>query len=166
MPPDMTARLLTEHYRLVLIDPHTHSNPHAPASRPLDDSTGDYDYTDEVDCARKVRLLSTLARLTTAIFANSPLYMGQPTGIMRYLCHTWTRTGTERSGFPRPRRSHRTGGRWTPSGHWTLDGRTLETRMRTGRPSSRWASGHPGDHDAARTANRVAVGGTRGTRRA
>jgi hypothetical protein len=91
------------------------------------------------------------------------------------------RTPTRDTGRPHPDIGQRTRGHrmrrhraldtgradaWTRTGHRTLDGRTLATRMRTGRPRPRWASRHPGHHDAARTANRVAVGGTRGTRRA
>jgi hypothetical protein len=50
----------------------------------------------------------------------------------------------------------------------TLDGRTLDARTLAEDahrpPKARWSSGQPGRHDAAGTANRVAVGGTRGAR--
>ncbi len=59
-----------------------------------------YDYADEADCARKVRLCSGLAPLTTAMFANSPLYRGQPTGYRSYRGHIWTRVDPARTGFP------------------------------------------------------------------
>lgn len=60
-----------------------------------------FDYTDEADCARKVRLTSGLAPLTTALFANSPLYRNQDTGFKSYRGHVWTRTDPSRTGFPR-----------------------------------------------------------------
>ncbi len=59
-----------------------------------------YDYSDERDCARKVRMCSGLSALTTAIFANSPLYRGQPTGYRSYRGHIWTRVDPARTGFP------------------------------------------------------------------
>lgn len=59
-----------------------------------------YDYADEADCARKVRLTSGLSPLTTAMFANSPLYRGQPTGYKSYRGHIWTRVDPARTGFP------------------------------------------------------------------
>lgn len=104
-----------------------------------------YDYTDEADCARKVRLLSALAPLTTAIFANSPLYKGQPTGFMSYRGHIWTRTDPERSGFPLTLRSHWTVEGWVDylldapmmffrqDGAWrAANGRTFRQWMSTG----------------------------------
>ncbi len=59
-----------------------------------------YDYADEGDCARKVRLCAGLSPLTTAIFANSPLLENQPTGFKSYRGHIWTRTDPDRTGFP------------------------------------------------------------------
>ena len=59
-----------------------------------------YDYSDEEDCARKVQLCSGIAPLTTAIFANSPLYRNRPTRQMSYRGHIWTRTDPDRTGFP------------------------------------------------------------------
>lgn len=59
-----------------------------------------YDYLDEADCAEKVRLCAGLAPLTTAMFSNSPLYGGQPTGFKSYRGHIWTRTDPDRCGFP------------------------------------------------------------------
>ena len=59
-----------------------------------------YDFSDEADCARKVALCSGIAPLTTAIFANSPLYQGRPTGHMTYRGHIWTQTDPDRTGFP------------------------------------------------------------------
>lgn len=59
-----------------------------------------FDYADEADCARKVRMSAGLAPLTTALFANSPLYRNQPTGFKSYRSHVWTRTDPARTGFP------------------------------------------------------------------
>jgi glutamate--cysteine ligase len=59
-----------------------------------------YDYADERDCARKVRLCAGLSPLTTAMFANSPLLENRPTGFKTYRGHIWTRTDPDRTGFP------------------------------------------------------------------
>ena len=59
-----------------------------------------YDYSSEADCARKVRLCSGLAPLTTALFANSPLLENKPTGFKSYRGHIWTKTDPDRTGFP------------------------------------------------------------------
>ena len=59
-----------------------------------------YDFASESDCARKVRLSSGLAPLTTALFANSPLLENKPTGFKSYRGHIWTRTDPDRTGFP------------------------------------------------------------------
>ncbi len=71
-----------------------------------------YDYTDESDCADKVKLAAGLAPLTTAMFANSPLYRGQPTGWMSYRGHIWTKTDPDRTGFPPGLRDDYTHERW------------------------------------------------------
>lgn len=91
------------------------------------------DYSDESDCARKVRAAAGLAPLTTALFANSPLYRNQPTGFKSYRSHIWTRTDPARTGFPRslregyshegwvdylldaPMMFYKYGGRWQPA---------------------------------------------------
>lgn len=59
-----------------------------------------YDYTDEDDCARKFRVALDLGPLTTAIFANSPIAEGRPTGFASYRGNIWTRTDPARTGFP------------------------------------------------------------------
>jgi glutamate--cysteine ligase len=59
-----------------------------------------YDYSDEVDCARKVRLSTLLGPLTTAIFANSPYCDGRPSGYVSWRGLIWTRTDPSRTGFP------------------------------------------------------------------
>lgn len=62
-----------------------------------------FDFLDEEDCARKTMLASRLAPLNTAIFANSALALGQPTGFATYRGHIWTRTDPARTGIPNDR---------------------------------------------------------------
>jgi len=64
-----------------------------------------YDYRDEADAIKKVRLCAGVGPLTTAIFSNSPLYGGKPTGFMSYRGHIWTKTDPDRCGFPPSLRS-------------------------------------------------------------
>jgi len=71
-----------------------------------------YDFIDEADCARKVRLCAGLAPLTTALFANSPLSENKPTGFMSTRGHVWTRTDPARTGFPPGLRSDYTHALW------------------------------------------------------
>jgi len=59
-----------------------------------------YDFMDEEDCAKKVKLCASIAPLTTALFANSPLYRNRPTQFMSFRGHIWTRTDAARTGFP------------------------------------------------------------------
>lgn len=59
-----------------------------------------YDYADEDDCARKVRLATLLGPLTTATFANSPYRDGRPSGFVSWRGQIWTRTDPSRTGFP------------------------------------------------------------------
>ena len=71
-----------------------------------------YDFEHEADCAKKVQLCSGLAPLTTALFANSPLYQNKPTGYMSYRGEIWTRTDPDRTGFPPGLRNDYTHKRW------------------------------------------------------
>jgi glutamate--cysteine ligase len=59
-----------------------------------------YDYADEVDCARKVQAVARIAPLVTAMFANSPLRQGRDTGFQSYRAHIWTQTDPDRCGIP------------------------------------------------------------------
>lgn len=59
-----------------------------------------FDFADEADCAAKVQVGTSIGPLTTAIFANSPLAEGAPTGFMSFRGHIWTRTDPARTGFP------------------------------------------------------------------
>jgi len=71
-----------------------------------------YDFADETDCARKVRLCAGLSPLTTSIFANSPLLENRPTGFKSYRGHIWTRTDPDRTGFPPGLRADFSYARW------------------------------------------------------
>ena len=46
MADNLSQRLLTELERIPLIDPHTHIDPHAPASKSLADILGYHYYTE------------------------------------------------------------------------------------------------------------------------
>ena len=59
-----------------------------------------YDFMNEADCAQKVALCAGVAPLTTALFANSPLYLNRPTNHQSFRGHIWTRTDPDRTGFP------------------------------------------------------------------
>lgn len=59
-----------------------------------------FDFSDEADCARKIGLAMKLGPLTTAMFANSPIRQGKPSGWMSYRGHVWTQTDPARTGFP------------------------------------------------------------------
>lgn len=104
-----------------------------------------FDYADEEDCARKFRVSLDLAPLNTAIFANSPLSEGKPTGYASYRAHIWTQTDPDRTGFPPAVRAGYTHARWvdylldTPmmfylrDGRWTpANGTTFRTWMERG----------------------------------
>lgn len=58
------------------------------------------DFSDELDCARKVRVGMLLAPLVTAMFASSPYERGRPTGWKSTRGFVWTRTDPARTGFP------------------------------------------------------------------
>lgn len=96
-----------------------------------------FDFSDEADCARKVRLAARLGPLVTAMFANSPVAQGRPTGFASWRGHVWSRTDPARTGFPPalldfsfegwldylldvPMMFTRVGGRWAPA-----EGRTF-----------------------------------------
>ena len=71
-----------------------------------------YDFSGEPDCAKKVRLASGLAPLTTALFSNSPLHENRPTGFKSYRGHIWTQTDPDRTGFPQGLRNDYSHERW------------------------------------------------------
>lgn len=59
-----------------------------------------FDYENEADCGRKMRVLSGLGPMTTALFANSPIWAGQASGYLSTRGLAWTRTDPARTGFP------------------------------------------------------------------
>jgi glutamate--cysteine ligase len=60
------------------------------------------DWSSEADCARKVTATARLTPLLVALFANSPLVQGKPTGWMSYRSHVWSDVDPTRCGyFPR-----------------------------------------------------------------
>lgn len=57
------------------------------------------DYTDEADCIDKLQVALLLAPLLYALFANSPLMEGQPTGFLSTRGEIWSRTDPDRTGL-------------------------------------------------------------------
>ena len=58
-----------------------------------------YDYLSEADAMTKMRVALKLSPLTTAMFANSPFYEGQPFGGKSYRAKVWLDTDPARSGL-------------------------------------------------------------------
>jgi glutamate--cysteine ligase len=58
-----------------------------------------FDYSDEADAMRKMRVGLKLSPLTTAIFANSPFYEGAPSGGRTYRGSVWLDVDPDRSGL-------------------------------------------------------------------
>ena len=60
------------------------------------------DWADEVDCGRKVTATARLTPLLVALYANSPLRQGAPSGWMSFRSHVWSDVDPARCGyFPR-----------------------------------------------------------------
>ncbi len=58
------------------------------------------DYTSEADAISLVRASVLVGPLVNALFANSPIRLGEPTGMQSFRGHIWTRTDNDRSGVP------------------------------------------------------------------
>jgi glutamate--cysteine ligase len=58
-----------------------------------------YDYLSEADAMLKMRVALKLSPLTTAMFANSPFYEGQPFGGKSYRAKVWLDVDPDRSGL-------------------------------------------------------------------
>jgi len=58
------------------------------------------DWADEADCARKATLTARISPLLVALFANSPLVAGKPSGLLSYRSHVWTQVDPARCGYP------------------------------------------------------------------
>jgi len=57
------------------------------------------DWTDEADCARKVTLAARLAPVLVALYANSPLVQGRPSGWQSYRSRVWNEVDPTRCGY-------------------------------------------------------------------
>ena len=58
------------------------------------------DWQSEADCARKLTLAARAAPLFVALFANSPLMEGRPTGFLSWRSRVWTQVDPARTGYP------------------------------------------------------------------
>lgn len=57
-----------------------------------------FDYSDEADALRKMRVSLALGPLLVAVSANSPVVDGRPSGFQSYRAHIWTDTDPDRCG--------------------------------------------------------------------
>jgi glutamate--cysteine ligase len=57
------------------------------------------DYSDEADCIAKLRIALALSPLYYALFANSPIMDGEPTGFLSTRGEIWSRTDPDRTGL-------------------------------------------------------------------
>lgn len=57
------------------------------------------DFSDEADCARKLRVVQWLAPLCYALFANSPIFEDRPSGFLSLRGEIWSRTDADRCGL-------------------------------------------------------------------
>ena len=58
------------------------------------------DYASIEDLERKFRIICRLSPFLTAIFSNSPLHLGKPSGYKSFRGHIWQNTDETRSGIP------------------------------------------------------------------
>ncbi len=58
-----------------------------------------FDFSDEADCIDKLRIILATAPLQYALFANSPLLDGQPSGYLSSRGEIWSRTDPDRTGL-------------------------------------------------------------------
>ena len=59
-----------------------------------------FDYGDEADMVAKCRMAFGATPIVSAIFANSSLYEGKPSGFISRRLHIWQHTDPDRSGIP------------------------------------------------------------------
>lgn len=57
------------------------------------------DFSDATDCARKLRVAQRLSPVSYALFANSPLLDGKPSGYLSTRGEIWSRTDADRCGL-------------------------------------------------------------------
>lgn len=58
------------------------------------------DWRDEADCVRKVTASVRVSPLLVALFANSPIAQGQPTGYLSWRSRVWNEVDPARCGYP------------------------------------------------------------------
>lgn len=58
------------------------------------------DWRDEADCVRKVTAAVRISPLLVALFANSPLAQGKPSGYLSYRSRVWNDVDPARCGYP------------------------------------------------------------------
>lgn len=58
------------------------------------------DWRDEADCARKVTASARLTPVTVALFANSPIVEGRPSGLQSFRSRVWNDVDPARCGTP------------------------------------------------------------------
>ena len=58
-----------------------------------------FDFSSEHDCGRKMQAAMGVGPLVTALFANSPLAVGAPTGDISFRARCWLETDPDRTGF-------------------------------------------------------------------
>lgn len=57
-----------------------------------------FDYADEADALRKMRVSLAMGPILVAVSANSPIVDGKPTGFQSFRAHIWTDTDADRCG--------------------------------------------------------------------
>src|SRR5262245_7297093 len=57
------------------------------------------DWADEADCVRKMIAVARLTPVMVALFANSPLVKGEPSGFLSYRSRVWTEVDPTRCGY-------------------------------------------------------------------
>ncbi|HVE87133.1 MAG TPA: glutamate-cysteine ligase family protein, partial [Myxococcales bacterium] len=57
------------------------------------------DWADEADCSRKVCAAARLTPLMVALYANSPLVRGAPSGMLSFRSHVWSDVDPARCGY-------------------------------------------------------------------
>jgi glutamate--cysteine ligase len=58
-----------------------------------------FDYADEQDMAAKLRTAMGVSPLVSALFANSPLHLGKPSGFVSRRVHVWRHVDPDRCGL-------------------------------------------------------------------
>jgi len=58
-----------------------------------------FDWADEADCVRKTTVAARLAPVLVALYANSPLVNGKPSGKLSYRSYVWNEVDASRCGF-------------------------------------------------------------------